>query len=505
MINTQPMLSQFHLANASTGTNNAHHHYYLSNKKQHVHHKHSQSLDANGPSYIGQCNADYIAISECHSGKSFIQQQQQKEQTKSLNSATHSCSIQDRLASHATSSIVPASLPKSTCLLGSSTTARQPLSKSNCESKIVLHARSSSNIVLGSKKQYAPQMSHLSSAVCSPANQKFCLLSDKSTNRHFKVYEKNELANSTSLIDVSLANCLGTSNCNCSCNKNFNMNNLNSLNSSYATTSAYSTTAHPANQTPFLKCNQATYLPRSMNKFYDTSSLNDKFDNLSLNNNFLNCNQLSSLNQNKSSASGSHQLTYFPPRPPKPINLRISNQITEPLSTTANSLNNNSFNESFSTSFIVPSDEEYSPTSSSKLYGSYYQFQANQPQQQRPPKNSLSSSCSSNVSPFCNSNAQDSVFVYDQNQLNMSNFQTFHHSSSRLNSFEDTDCSDKSPTYLNNFSLNSLNSQASPKATTYNNNLPSPPAINRDLKPRKVGGGSANESRLNKMNSQSTR
>lgn len=510
MINTQPLLSQFHLPNASAGTG----HHYLSDKRQHqqqIHHKHSQSLDANGP---------YIAISECHSGKSFMQKQQQPKATTAScrQPAVSSCALgQDRLTS---TNLLPSALSLKPAPLSSvfhSSATANPLSSieqlsiynnkqqitskppHHCESKVFLHARSSSNIVLGSKKQYAPIVpnSHLhhhlnsSSTIGStPAGSSpaYCLLSDKPTNRHFKIYEKNELANSTSLIDVSLSSCLGTSKCDCNCNKNFVSPNFSNFGSSYFINSNcnsnYSSVNYNQSIASHLKSANQNYLQRSINstnKQWNTSSLEEKFDNLSLSNllssngNYLNCNQISNL---------------APPRPPKPVKLRIGNQITDQLS--SSSTNNSSFNESFSSNnFILPSDEEYSPTSS-KLYGSYkFSSPGSQSQHQRPPKNSLSSSCSSNASPFynSNSNAADSVFVYDQNQLNISNFQSFHHSPSlsRLNSFEDTDSSENSPTYLNNSALINLNNLSISNQTSPSNyNLPCvPPAVNRNLKPRK--------------------
>lgn len=484
MINTQPMLSQFHhLTNGSTGTKN----HYLSDKRQQILHKHSQSLDANGP---------YIAISECHSGKSFMQKQ--LKSSFNQQQSNNSCSLgQDHLNT--------VNKVKTTNNLSNSINQisiynnRQQLNiKPNCESKLVLHTRSSSNIVLGSKKQYGQQqlnnyhLNHLnSSTICPSSNatgnlQKLSFLSDKPTNRHFKIYEKNELSNSTSLNDLSTN--LSTLKCNCSFNKNlrndFNNTGSNWLvnsnsNLNYSSNYSSNLSSNPfgnsqlnPNATYLRPTNQSNlnYLQRSINtKQWNTSLLNEKFDNLSLN-----C-----TNQ-------------APPRPPKPDKLRISNQFTDQLNSTTNSLNNNSFNESFPNSFMVSSDE-YSPTST-KPYGSYYQFNANQR-----PKNSLSSSCSSNVSPFynsSNSNAQDLVFVYDQN---MGNYQTFpHSSSSRLNSFEDTsDVSDNSPTYLNKFDLNNSNlinlsnnlsqisNQTSPKSNVTQYNLAKPPIVNRDLKPRK--------------------
>lgn len=506
MINTQPLLSQFHLPNSSSGTG----HHFLSDKRQHqqpIHHKHSQSLDANGP---------YIAISECHSGKSFMQKQQQQPKAPTAvcrQPTAGSRSLgQDRLTS--TNQLPPAlslkPAPLSSSIFHSSANPlssveqlsiynnrQQPAITSkpaHCESKVFLHARSSSNIVLGSKKQYAPMVanSHLhhlnSSSTIAPANSKYCLASDKPTNRHFKIYEKNELSNSTSLIDVSQSSCQSTTKCDCNCNKNFVGPNFGSnFGSSYFISnnncnSSYSSVNYGQSMALHLKSANQNYLQRSINsksKQWNASSLEEKFDNLNISNlmpangNYLN--PISSL---------------APPRPPKPVKLRIGAQITDQLNSSST---NNSFNESFSSNtFILPSDEEYSPTAGSKLYGSYkFNSPGSQSQNQRPPKNSLSSSCSSNASPFynSNSNAADSVFVYDQNQLNISNFQSFHHSPSisRLNSFEDTDSSEGSPTYLNNSALINLNNLSNSNQTSPSNyNLPCvPPAVNRNLKPRK--------------------
>lgn len=507
MINTQPILSQFHLPNASAGTAN----HYLSDKRQHqqILHKHSQSLDANGP---------YIAISECHSGKSFMQKQQQAKAVASSQPAGPLGQDQQLRSTNRPSALSLKPAPATNLYQAHpieklsiyNNKQQQPLLQPitskppNCESsKVFLHTRSSSNIVLGSKKQYGPKAaSHLHhmnspSTVCSTpsgTNPKYCLPSDKLTNRHFKIYEKNELANSTSLIDVSLSSCLGTSKCDCNCNKNFTSPNfanfggssyfINNGSSNYSSVNYNQSVA-----SQHLKSANPNYLQRSINstgkQWNNASSLEEKFDNLSLNNllssngNYLNCNQISSL---------------APPRPPKPVKLRIGNQITDH-QLNSSSTNNSSFNESFSSSnFLLTSDEEYSPTSS-KLYGSYkfHNSPTSQSQHPRPPKNSLSSSCSSNASPFynSNSNAQDSVFVYDQSQLNsnFSNFPSFHHSPSisRLNSFEDTDSSENSPTYLNNSTLINLNNLSMSNQTSPSNyNLPSmPPAVNRNLKPRK--------------------
>lgn len=428
MISTESVLSQFHLANSSAGTNA--HHYLSNDKKQHVLHKYSQSLDANS-SY----NTPYISISECYSetqnNKSIYKQQQPNINNLNLVQKSHQsniCSLdQDHL--------------KSTLNFNNKLSVfnNKPFfnKATNCDSRVVLHTRSNSNIVLGSKKQYSPQqLNHLNlSSINSSANQKFHFhqMQDRSTNRHFKVYEKNELANtslianSTSLIDVSQTSLLKSS-----ANGHQQQRSISSL------------------------------------RPWESNSLSEKFNNLSLNNNYL--------NQTRSQ--------YAPPRPPKPVNLRINNQFN---SNSVNLNNNHSFNELFST--ILNSDEEYSPTAS-KHYGSFYQFNSNQQSCQRP-KNSLSSSCSSNASPYYNQNTQDLVFTYDQNLTN----QSFNHSTSRFNSFEDNDL-DRSPTYLNNLKSNS--NQTSPKL---NSSLSMPPAINRELKPRKVVNDKLNKfSHLNNSN-----